>query len=169
MSYFATLEKAYMSDQFTHNSILYDNENGLGNIPLNRYSNASYRGWVCYMTPSVFLSLTPKLAVPRDSLEFLLEAIKNKEPIATPFLRVEKETWQVDSHEGRHRMTAIKQLYGDIEVPVQMSFAGIRASSVELNDIAKVRSGVYRQQPKTLVKGPLFDKTIDFQGKTVVL
>lgn len=166
--YFRSLEKAYMADTFTHGPITYDNINGIGNIPLNSYNNASYRGWICYMLPSKFLELTPKFTA-RESLVFLIEAVKNKQPIASPFLRINKDKWQIDDHEGRHRMTAIKAIYGDIEVPVQMSFSGIRARDVQLNDIIKARSGLYRQQPKTLVRGPIFAKTIDFQGKTLEL
>ena len=168
MTYFKNLEKAYMDDQFKHANVVYDNEKGIGNIPLNRYNNASYRGWVCYMQPCVFLALTPGFTA-RDSLAFLIEAIKQKQAIATPFLRIDKDKNQIDDHEGRHRMTAIKEVYGDVEVPVQMSFNRIRARDLTLDDIRRVRSGVRKQNSRTMIKGPLFGNKIDFQGEWVSL
>jgi len=62
-----------------------------------------------------------------ESVLFLKDAIQSGEPMEVPYLEVQRDTWNgkkychVVNHEGRHRMTAAKQL-GIDEVPVVIYF-----------------------------------------------
>lgn len=169
MQYFRELELAYMSDQFQEGPILYDNVNGIGNVPANRYDNASYRGFVCYMRPTEFLDLTPRFTPYPDSIEYITKALKNKQPIACPFLLLDKDKYQVDGHEGRHRMTAILAVFGNVRVVVQIEFRFVRARDLTIEMISKARDGLRQQRTGKLIRGPLFEKQVDFQGKTIEL
>jgi hypothetical protein len=120
-----------MDSRFRYGKILFDNEKGLGNTPMGQ--NIEYGGAVCWMRPRHFLDL----AFPEDRMsdaKEILALMKEGQAIAAPFLQLDMEgepaspgrVW-VNDHEGRARTTACVLLQGQECVPVQMTFAGLRA------------------------------------------
>lgn len=100
-------------------SVNFDQENGLGQVPLNQ--NVNYRGFTAMMRPSKFLELAHKLESPKEhSVDHITNEIKKGKPIGSPFLNVDFETGKVKGHEGRHRMLAAQKVNGDQHVPVHI-------------------------------------------------
>jgi hypothetical protein len=100
-------------------SVNFDQENGLGQVPLNQ--NVNYRGFTAMMRPSKFLELAHKLESPKEhSVDHITNEIKKGKPIGSPFLNVDFETGRVKAHEGRHRMLAAQKVNGDQHVPVHI-------------------------------------------------
>lgn len=100
-------------------SVNFDQENGLGQVPLNQ--NVNYRGFTAMMRPSKFLELAHKLESPKEhSVDHITNEIKKGKPIGSPFLNVDFETGRVKGHEGRHRMLAAQRVNGDQHVPVHI-------------------------------------------------
>lgn len=114
--------------------------------------------WVS-MRPSVFLSIATPLAVPRASLEWLGTRIDDGAAIAPAELRFDTTPRMplTLSHEGRHRMTALRARFEDRPVPVRLSFQRVQDHEVDRAFVDRVRSGVRSQRGRTLVEGPLFD------------
>jgi hypothetical protein len=97
------------------NSII-DNRKGLGAVPHNQ--DVDYFGLRVHMTPSTFRHLAAPLAQRKDeSIKFMVEHLKAGGTIGSPFLLIEDrgldEPAKVVGHEGRHRMLAVAQLFGD--------------------------------------------------------
>lgn len=149
------------------NEVIIDNKNGAGATPNNM--EIDYLGLRILMKPSIFL----KLASPMDSesIDRLVDYVKNGGVIASPFLRVEvPEEWvrgdysylaSVMSHEGRHRMVAVQKIDGDIPVEVHMLFAkGIRARNIKPEWIKHLNRGMISEMQDSgdnyPVDGPLF-------------
>lgn len=123
--------------------------------------------WVA-MRPSAFLSIATPLPVPRASLEWLRGRIEDGDAIAPAELHfnVAGKMPLALSHEGRHRMTALRDRLSDRPVPVRLSFQGI--SDCELNDdfVRWVRSGSKSQRGRSVVDGPIFGEAeIDLGGR----
>lgn len=105
-----------------------DNIHGIGNTPNGHPSEVSYRGLVVAMKPSVFLALADKLDESDNSR--MEQLLKDGKAIASPFLKLKvPDEWfegdfskpaKVLDHDGRHRMKAIKTLYGDKPVEVHL-------------------------------------------------
>ena len=102
----------------------FDPREGSGAVPNN--ANVNYLGMVKHMPVSEFLSMANRLNDPNQkSIDYQKEIIKSGKPLGNPFLHVDwnedKKHWKVVGHEGRHRATAIHQLYGPNEmVPVHI-------------------------------------------------
>lgn len=98
---------------------LFDAKTGHNGIPNS--ADIQHFGYTLYLKPSEFLSLAAHASL---KPEFYEQCIRNNEPIGYPFLNVRHEEdgyWRVLAHEGRHRVTAIKTIYGDnVLVPVHI-------------------------------------------------
>lgn len=106
----------------------------------------SYYGAVVLMRPSAFLGLSAPLRTPRNGvIEHIVETLSRDEPLAQPFLTIEMEDGEpprVSGHEGRHRMHAIRKVFGDVEIPVLLSVRGKRARELSIEDLAAFRTGI---------------------------
>lgn len=107
--------------------------NGIGRTPNG--VDIDHFGFTVRMKASRFLELADPVGEPRsESMTFLRQALAEGRPFAPPFIKAEWRdgAWKVDSanHEGRHRLMVIIEKYGDIEVPVQVFPAGMRARHI---------------------------------------
>jgi hypothetical protein len=151
-----------MGHRFKHqadiNGIPIDVARGAGNIPNSQ--DIDYFGFVVMMTPSAFLSLAAPVVEVRESKASLVEGLRaGAVAIAPPFLKVDFDgdgAPVVDGHEGRHRMLAIQEVAGDIEIPVHIFPRGKRARDVTEEMVAKAREGMVRENTREVVEGPLF-------------
>lgn len=123
--------------------------------------------WVL-MRPAVFLSLASPLPVPRDSINWIRERISEGRAISPPELKLrlhEKLGPAVNSHEGRHRMTILKEMSGSGLFPVRISVD----QDLDIAEfIQTVRGGARRQRTGCWVSGPLFEDCETDLGAVVV-
>jgi hypothetical protein len=95
--------------------VVFDNKDGAGAVPDNIDSN--YKGFTILMTPDEFL----KLAAPLTG-DIISDELTNNR-LGTPFLVCEWQDgkWQVLTHEGRHRVIALrKKLSSGVRIPVNI-------------------------------------------------
>jgi len=102
-----------------HAGVTFDPANGLG----GSYdpANVDYRGFMAYMRPSEFLQVNPPRDMGNGSIDHILRAVEQGEPIGTPILYVDGTPggeWRVRGHEGRGRMHAMKERSPDSYFPV---------------------------------------------------
>ena len=144
-----------------------DNRDGWGAVPNNQ--EIDYFGLRVRMKPSIFLKLAAPLAEPKSS-EDIQTHLKNGGKIGAPFLIIETPTeWSDDDtseiakviqHEGRNRMIAIKNLYGDIPVETHLFFqGGVNRNRHLSGDMIKELSvHLYSEKSNNIINGPLFTK-----------
>jgi hypothetical protein len=100
-------------------NVIFDQEKGLGQVPLNQ--NVNYRGFTAMMRPSKFLELAADLENPKQSsLDYIRQSVDEGKGVGSPFLNLDFETGKVKSHDGRHRMMVIQEKNGDEPVPVHI-------------------------------------------------
>ena len=110
-----------------------------------------------YMKPKSFLRLTPAIESDDDGydrVDSIRAALADGAYIAPPYLKLLRSSnpgavRAVDTQEGRHRMTAILQVYGNIEVPVELVYEGECKSKTLLSkrDGKAVANAVRRPEP----------------------
>jgi len=140
-----------------------DNINGAGATSNNR--DVDYFGNRVMMKPSTFL----KLAAPDNVLSSkngLKQHIENGGKIASPMLYIDMPTeWlegdfskqsAIDGHEGRNRMSAIKELYGDIEIETHL-FVRYRRNRHITDEILARLNGALITETGEPIKGPFFN------------
>lgn len=141
-----------------------DNVNGIGSVPMNQ--DVDYFGLRVKMLPYMFT----KLALPlnRDAKPELIDLVKKKTPMGAPFLIVEiPDEWmekdftvpsRVVGHEGRNRMTAIQQTYGDIPVETHLFLRGAVTRRKNLTDemISHMRNTMQAEKSSKVYGGPIF-------------
>lgn len=157
------------------NPLKIDNESGIGAVPDNR--RVDYLGVRVFMRPSVFLGLAYKLKDGPRSVDFIKKSIRSGAGFGAPFLVIDiPEEWehgdvstaaQVAGHEGRNRMLATLEVYGDDPVEVHLFFnGGLRARDIRTEWVDRMRSGLVSQQhgpygsgdrSLTETAGPLFE------------
>jgi hypothetical protein len=123
--------------------------------------------WVA-MRPSVFLAIATPLPAPRASLDWLRRQIDAGRAIAPAELRFSLlgSVPLAVSHEGRHRMTALRDRLCDRTVPVRLSFSGMSDHELDDRFVSVVRAGVKSQRGRSAVEGPLFGEAeIDEGGR----
>ncbi|MDW9481749.1 hypothetical protein GOB57_24175 [Sinorhizobium meliloti] len=123
--------------------------------------------WVA-MRPSAFLSIATPLPIPRASLDWLRDRIDEGDAIAPAELHfnVAGKIPLALSHEGRHRMTALRERLSDRHVPVRLSFQGIADSEMNDDFAGWVRAGAKSQRGRSVVDGPIFGEAeIDLGGR----
>lgn len=146
-----------------------DNRKGAGATSYN--TDIDYFGFTVNMTPSTFLNLaSPGGGV---SAEGLKTFINDGGAIASPMLYVKVPAeWKygdlaatlgdvkIQSHEGRNRMIAIRELEGDIPVETHIllrsSGAEWRARNITPEIITKLNAGIMNEIGTVFIKGPLF-------------
>lgn len=150
-------------------NIHYDQKNGLGSVPDNQI--VDYKGFKCWIYPEMFLRLARRIYLdPQDaSYLFLKNAIRRGKPIGSPFFSVSwnesKPVWEVTSHEGRHRMQAIKDLWPQELVEIHIfPDGGTRARDITPAMAQSFMEGVFAED-KTFVKNPT--SKIELAGKTI--
>ena len=147
-----------------HENVTINNRNGIGAVPNNL--EVDYFGLRVKMLPSTFL----KLAAPMGSvnIDFFKDALENGKSFGAPFLIIRlPDQWQngdfkkvphISTHEGRHRMIAIYELYGDIPVETHLFFTnGVRNRDLTPELIVALNKGIVPENGKTVVRGPLFN------------
>jgi hypothetical protein len=123
--------------------------------------------WVA-MRPSVFLSIATPLPVPRASLDWLRGEMDAGRAIAPAELRFDVfgSMPLALSHEGRHRMTALREKLSDCPVPVRLSFKGMHDHEIDDRFVSFARNAVKSQRGRSVVAGPLFDEAeVDEGGR----
>lgn len=123
--------------------------------------------WVS-MRPSAFLSIATPLPVPRASLDWLRGRIEDGDGIAPAELHfnVTGSMPLALSHEGRHRMTALRERLNDRPVPVRLSFQSVTEHDLDHGYIEWVRRAVKSQRGRSVVDGPIFGEAeIDLGGR----
>lgn len=145
-----------------------DNENGLGATPNN--ANIDYAGLKVKMRPGIFLDLAAPLNQPPS--EFMMTQLRAGEPIASPTVYLDfADGWSlgseedkpdltqpmtVNGHEGRNRMLAILELYGDIDVETHIFIRGLRNRHMNNDIIAHMRRKLKNETGTRTIYGPLF-------------
>lgn len=140
-----------------------DNREGHGATSYN--TDIHYHGVKVMMKPSKFLSVVPDRPY---SHSYLNTALDNNESIASPFLVVDtpvgddffkadaSNDFYVTGHEGRGRMKAILEKYGDAPIEVHLIWGGRRKRHITNEIVEKINSGVYRENTNEFIDGPLF-------------
>jgi hypothetical protein len=114
--------------------IVFDSVDGLGATPNN--ADIDYFGFIVWMRPLDFLKLNPGRREDTEHFKALRDYILNQEQIrlGPPSLNChwdeEKETWQVEGHEGRGRMIVLHGLQPNDQVPVHVFPRGMRARHI---------------------------------------
>jgi len=141
-----------------------DNREGKGSVPFNQ--NVDYMGLRVNMKPSVFLSLAHKLESKPDVSE-LANEIKQGAGIGAPFLNIQiPEGWsdgdmlmpaKVSGHEGRHRMLAVQEAFGDEPIEVHLFPLGYRKRHMTPEWVDRLQKGMLQERGGKYISGPLFD------------
>ena len=135
--------------------------------------DVDYRGFRVMMKPSTYLKLATHL--PRDrasSADGLKQYIQGGGKVASPFLWLQfPDEWRDDDysqpahvvgHEGRNRMYAIMELYGDnpIEVHIIPSYdrGEFRTRNYVPEMLDALNKGIKAERTGQLVQGPLMTK-----------
>ena len=155
-------EKAFNEDSVKDVKI--DNKNGWGAVPNNL--DIDYLGMRVKMKPSVF----EKLALSRrgiPAVDAVIQHIKSGGSIGAPYLiiRVDEDDSlipEVVEHDGRSRMLAIAELYGDVPVEVHLFFRGkvSRARHITTEFKQKIQRYLISQNDEK-ISGPLFSESIN--------
>ena len=115
---------------------------GLGAVSDN--ANVDYLGFVVWMTPTEFLRLSPALRMDdigtaKERATDIAAAVVAGASLGPPFLVLDDwkvgasrspPVYRVRSHEGRHRVHAIRMLAGEVVIPVHV-FGSFRARAVD--------------------------------------
>lgn len=135
--------------------IVFD-RNAIGRV-YSRSSSAAL--WVA-MRPSIFLALASPLPAPRASLQWLTERLDEGSSIAPAelMIRFGSRVPAVVSHEGRHRMTIIRDHLDDRTVPVRMIIQHIDEANVDTVFVDRLRRRMQTQRGHKIVEGPLFEE-----------
>lgn len=141
-----------------------DNKAGLGNVPYN--SEVDYRGLRVKMKPSMFLKLAAPIGTP-ISVDYIETHLEDGGKIGAPFLILTMPTeWQdedfsemakVRSHEGRNRMIAVRNIYGDVPIETHLFFSyGVRNRDLTPHIINELNKKINSETGIT-VTGPIFE------------
>lgn len=144
-----------LEKSFSASDVLFNNAKGLAATPNN--SNINYMGGAVMMRPSEFL----QIATPRSGeISPKVRGAMNPEggtkaPVASPQLYFNDlqqpydfvGPWipRVTGHEGRNRMQAMLDWYGDSPIPVQIK-SSERARDLTPEDYTRLRLGGYKTQ-----------------------
>lgn len=153
-------------------SVTFSAANGLGAVPFNQ--SVYYHGLVAECRPSTFLELAlPHGRERLGAAQDIVKLVKDGYALGIPWLDLSlKDTVEHDGHpritghEGRGRMLAIKQLIGDVPVPIHLILSGgMRARHLDDRLIAAIKEGVYSQDGQSVVTKPF--SALYVKGKKV--
>ena len=138
-------------------NIHYDQKDGMGSIPFNQM--VDYRGFKCWMFPDMFLKLARRIYIdPKDNYFLLMKnSIRRGKPIGSPYFDATwdntKQVWEIDGHEGRHRVQAIKELWPTEQIEVHIiPMGGIRARDITPEMLNSFMTGVIAEDDTYVVK-----------------
>lgn len=150
--------------EVVNNIDIIDNVNGWGSTPNNQ--NVNYLGLNVKMKPSTFINLAATLSEPK-SATLIQNHLSNGGKIGAPFLIIDLPSeWEdndfsavakISGHEGRNRMIAIKNLYGDIPIETHLFFRnGIRNRHLTSDIINKLQQAIQKERSSEIIKNNLF-------------
>lgn len=144
-----------------------DNQSGKGVTPNNM--EIDYFGLRVMVKPSTFLSLAEPLSRQNaDSTDWIKDYLQKGGKIASPFLKIAiPDEWingdyskpaRVNSHDGRNRMYALKELQGDNPIEVHLLFNGTwRKSHITDSFVQALNRKIIPEWSRsTSVSGPWF-------------
>jgi len=110
-----------------------DNVQGVGAVPDNQ--NVDYLGLKVKMSPSNFLKLAAPLARNQArSIDHIKQQLQQGSKIGAPCLQIQippewnknnfKKPARIVNHEGRNRMYAVMELYGNFPIETHLFFSG---------------------------------------------
>lgn len=143
-----------------------DNVRGAGAVSKNQ--DVDYFGIRVNMKPSTFMKLAAAFTPHPSKYEPIVAYLKAGGAIGSPFLSIEipdgwfsgdfTELATVTGHEGRHRMHAIHELYGDIPIEVHIwADRWVRARHLTDRIKAQLNKYMIKERSDTVVRGPLFE------------
>jgi hypothetical protein len=148
-----------------------DNRKGVGQVPWN--IDVDYEGVRVLMKPSVFLNLATPIPSGKEkqkTIKHVEDILRDGGKIGAPFLIIEyKENGlhRVTGHEGRHRMMAVRNLYGDKPLETHLFLRRdlesrllrkIRGKEITKEMLDSLNSGIKQQTTDTWRFSPLFKK-----------
>lgn len=151
--------------EFDQDSVI-DNVKGLGAVPNNQ--NVDYLGLKVKMKPSDFLKLAAPLKRSQAaSADHIKQHLKQGEKIGAPWLQISippewgknnfKKPAKVTDHEGRNRMFALLELYGDKPVETHLFFSGgVRNRDLSQQWIKQLNQRLIPEKQSTAIVGPFF-------------
>jgi len=132
-------ERPYTVTSMRGTTVPFDSREGIGEVSDN--ASITYKGFVVWMPVSRWMELNPPIDPFSDRVKGLEDRLREGAAFAPPFLVVDVldrdgfpiSTYDIEdnlasvfgglrvkSHEGRHRMSAIRRFAGDVSVPVQI-------------------------------------------------
>ena len=150
-------------DLFESNRNIIDNVNGWGAVPNNQ--EVDYLGLRVSMTPKIFIDLAAPLG--QEPSNEIQQHLKQGGTIGAPFLIIEiPESWKdgdfdmparVVGHEGRNRMIAIEQVFGNRAIETHLFFSqGLRNRHITDDFKKHLNKILIKEKSKTLISGPFF-------------
>jgi hypothetical protein len=149
-----------------NNTLSVDNIDGIGAVPINQ--NVDYLGLRVQMRPATFLKLAATLNRKQaQSVEYIKQQMKNGKQIAAPWLQLQippewnknqfKKPAKVVGHEGRNRMYAVMELYGNIPVETHLFFSdGLRNRDINADWIEQLNLQLIPEKISVPISGPFF-------------
>lgn len=144
-----------------------DNVDGIGSTPNN--ANVDYLGLRVRMKPSTFLRLARPLDTPRErTTAFMPDHMRSGGGIGAPTFYIGiPGSWfegdldrpaTINNHEGRHRMRAIQEVFGDDPVEVHLFFdGGLRARHIKPSFVKRMKQGLTPERGGQAAPAPLFE------------
>jgi hypothetical protein len=151
--------------EIEQNSII-DNVKGIGAVPDNQ--NVDYLGLKVQMSPSVFLKLAASLKRGKaESADYIKQKLQQGDKIGSPWLQIQvppewdknnfKKPARVVGHEGRNRMYAVMELYGNSPIETHLFFSGgIRNRDISQQWIKELNQKMIPEKISIAVDGPFF-------------
>jgi len=131
----------------------------LGMVPLQSKSDVEYRGLIGLITPRKFQYLAAQPTGGLSNVEGLKEEMSKGTPIAPPWLDIKIDDGRcvVRGHEGRNRVEAAKQLYGNDPVPI-MLYLYIDGTKGTYKNLAQyidlVDAGLFSEKLNYILRNP---------------
>ena len=149
--------------QLKEDNNIVDNKAGLGNVPNNM--DIDYLGLRVKMIPSIFLKLAAPLGTP-ISVDYIETHLENGGKLGAPFLTIKfpaewedndfSEFAKITGHEGRNRMIAVKNVYGDNPIETHLFFShGVRNRHLTPNIINQLNKKLISENGN-IFTGPFF-------------
>lgn len=142
---------------------IFDEKRGLGAVPDNL--NIDYKGFRVIMLPSIFLNLAKKTDHFK-SKDLIKKHILEGGKIGHPFLLVKipyeweknnfKKTAKVVGHEGRNRMMAIMEIFGDVPVEVHLFTLKYRRHDFKKEWLEKIEKSL-ESEDGAIIKNPIIE------------
>lgn len=163
---------ARAEEDYRIGSITFSAKNGLGAVPFNQ--SVYYHGLVVECRPSTFLELAlPHQEERYDAARDIAKLIKQGYAIGIPWFDLSLQDVdehdghpRIKGHEGRGRMLAVRELIGDVAIPVHLILrGGMRSRHLEDKHITAIKEAVYSEDGKKLVAAPFSAVYVD--GKKV--